>query len=130
TPEKKPFYSGTYFPTTDRHGRPGFTRVLAALQEAWTNDRGRVLAIGEDLQAQLSTAMTSRNGALPDDLLDRAAASLTREFDPVYGGFGSAPKFPMGHLLSFLLRRAIGTNDPEARAMVEQTLERMYRGGI
>ena len=130
TPEKKPFYSGTYFPKNDRYGRPGFLRVLTALRDTWTAERARVEAIGEDLQAQLSAAMVAPGGDLPDGIVERAVSILAREYDSAFGGFGAAPKFPMGHLLSFLLRRAVAAGDDALRAMVEQTLLRMYRGGI
>ncbi|MBE0644444.1 MAG: thioredoxin domain-containing protein [Bacteroidetes bacterium] len=130
TPDKKPFFSGTYFPKDDRHGRPGFLRVLSALHEVWRNERNKILSIGEELQSQLAGAMQGQPGEIPDDVLDRAVQSFKRNYDDVFGGFGAAPKFPMGHMLSFLLRRASATADHELLRMVEHTLVRMYRGGM
>jgi uncharacterized protein len=130
TPEKKPFYSGTYFPKDDRHGRPGFLRVLRALQETWRDDRARIETIGEELHAQLAAAIVAQQGAVSADLLDRAVAAFKQNYDEVFGGFGAAPKFPMGHMLGFLLRRATASKDAELRHMVEHTLQRMYRGGM
>ncbi|MBN1447977.1 MAG: thioredoxin domain-containing protein [Bacteroidetes bacterium] len=130
TPEKKPFFAGMYFPPDDRFGRPGFIRVLQALHNAWTGDRQKVLGIGEELQEKLAESMQSRPGELPDDLLAQAVKSFKSNYDEVFGGFGSAPKFPMGHTLSFLLRRATAEGDAELLRMVEHTLMRMYRGGM
>ncbi len=130
TPDKKPFYSGTYFPKDDRHGRPGFLRVLASLRDVWQNERNRILSISEEVRTQLSGAMTGQPGAIPGDVLERAVESIKRGYDEVFGGFGAAPKFPMGHTLSFLLRRASATGDGELLRMVEHTLLRMYRGGM
>ena len=130
TPEKKPFYSGTYFPKTDGRGRPGFLRVLSSLADVWQRERGRVESIGEELRVQLAASMGAQKGALPDDVTDRAAQAWKRSYDGVFGGFGSAPKFPMGHMLSFLLRHATANGDNELLAMVEHTLVRMYRCGM
>ena len=130
TPEKKPFYSGTYFPRNDMRGRPGFHRVITALHDTWTQERSRIESIGEELRTQLASALGSQSAALPADLLDRAVAAFKRSYDEVFGGFGSAPKFPMGHTLSFLLRRATATGDNELLSMVEHTLLRMHRGGM
>ncbi|MBR9974334.1 MAG: thioredoxin domain-containing protein, partial [Bacteroidetes bacterium] len=130
TPEKKPFYSGTYFPKNDGRGRPGFLRVLTALHDTWKQERSRIESIGEELQAQLAAGMGSQKGTIPDDVLERAVLSYKRSYDSAFGGFGDAPKFPMGHMLSFLIRRASVTDDDELMGMVEHTLLRMYRGGM
>ncbi len=130
TPEKKPFFAGTYYPPDDRFGRPGFMRVLHALQDAWKNDRQKVLGIGEELRSQLSEALRAKKEALPEDILQRAVENFRSNYDSSYGGFGAAPKFPMGHTLSFLLRRAADTGDAALLDMVEHTLLQMYRGGL
>jgi uncharacterized protein YyaL (SSP411 family) len=130
TPEKKPFYAGTYFPPDDRFGRPGFTRVLTALRDAWIDDRQKIMNIGDELQTQLATALRAAEDELPEDIFDRAVDGFRSNYDSQYGGFGAAPKFPMGHTLRFLLRRAADTGDDALRAMVENTLLRMYRGGL
>ncbi len=130
TPEKKPYYAGTYFPKDDRFGRPGFMRVLTTMQDAWHNDRQKVLSIGEQLQQQLSSAMQGEDGDIPSDALDRAVRNFKANYDEEFGGFGAAPKFPMGHTLSFMLRRATAAVDEKLQDMVENTLLRMYRGGI
>ena len=99
TPDKKPFYSGTYFPKDDRHGRPGFLRVLASLRDVWQNERNRILSISEEVRTQLSGAMTGQPGAIPGDVLERAVESIKRGYDEVFGGFGAAPKFPRNNFV-------------------------------
>jgi hypothetical protein len=136
TPDKKPYYSGTYFPKDDRFGRPGFLRVLQAMRDAWENDRQKVLGIGEQLKSQLQQAMQGEDGDIPEHVLQRAVQAFKTNFDEEFAGFGTAPKFPMGHTLSFMLRRATLTDDAALTddvtlpAMVEKTLLAMYRGGI
>jgi uncharacterized protein YyaL (SSP411 family) len=130
TPEKKPFYSGTYFPKDDRFGRPGFMRVLEAMDNAWKTDRQKVLGIGNQLQAQLREALQGEVGELPQGLHVSAVKTFKGRYDKVFGGFGSEPKFPMGHTLSYMLRRATAEGDAELQSMAEETLTRMYRGGI
>ena len=130
TPEKKPFYAGTYFPPDDRFGRPGFMRVLTALRDAWAGDRQKILTIGEELQSQLAGALRATEDELPEDILERAVDGFRGNYDSTHGGFGAAPKFPMGHTLRFLLRRAADTGDDALLEMVENTLLGMYRGGL
>jgi len=130
SPDKKPFFAGTYFPPGDRFGRPGFMRVLRALSEAWRNDRAKLTGMGDELQSKLAEAMTVTDGDLPPDVLTRTLETFKSNYDSVFGGFGPEPKFPMGHTLSFLLRRATADDDTELLQMVEHTLMRMYRGGI
>lgn len=130
TPERKPFFAGTYFPKEDRYQRPGFMRVLQSLNDVWHNDRRRATDIGDQLQSQLAEALRGEAGSLPEDVLERSVASFEQRYDDVFGGFGSEPKFPMGHTLSYLLRRAMTNSDTELQSMVEHTLIRMYRGGI
>lgn len=131
TPEKKPFFAGTYFPKHEKWGRPGLMEILAQVGEKWKEDRDLLVQAGdqvteaiqprpEDLSADKLTAKT----------LQSAFMQARRLFDGRYGGFGPAPKFPTPHNLFFLLRYWKRNNDPEALAMVEKTLESMYRGGI
>ncbi|MCZ7557415.1 MAG: thioredoxin domain-containing protein [Bacteroidia bacterium] len=130
TPDKLPFFAGTYYPREDRHGRPGFIRILKALHDAWKNERHRVTSIGTELRDRLRAASARNAGALPADMVQLAVRAFTHSYDSVFGGFGNAPKFPMGHTLSFLLRRAHAANDDNLLAICEHTLRRMYDGGI
>ncbi len=134
TPDGRPFYGGTYFPPTSRWGRPGFLQILAAIADAWKTRRDELETSAGEMLAHLEAgaAAALRAGAkeLPPDLLDTAAAALSRQFDPVEGGFGGAPKFPPSMRLELLIRRWLRAGDPEARAMVEKTLDRMAAGGM
>jgi uncharacterized protein len=132
TPDLKPFFAGTYFPPDDRMGRPGFPRVLTALREAWALRRAEVLGQAETLAEAIreQAGGSVGPGRLVDpDAPDEAAGLLSRRFDPEYGGFGGAPKFPSPANLFFLMDRAHGGDD-EGRRMLTTTLDRMARGGI
>ena len=132
TPDKKPFYGGTYFPPHSRWGHSGFTEVLTAVNHSWKNDRGRIVGAGVELTELLrqNSKKSAEGHPLDTVTLDTAFNQLQSQFDPVYGGFGQAPKFPMGHNLSFLLRHWKRTAQHESYAMVEQALTMMARGGM
>ena len=130
TPERKPFFAGTYFPPRDSMGRPGFPRVLAALREAWALRRAEVLhqaeAIAEAMQEHLSGPRGEAGPVPAASLADATRSALAARFDPVWGGFTRAPKFPSPANLFFLLE----AGDGEAREMLVATLDRMARGGL
>ncbi|MBI4199149.1 MAG: thioredoxin domain-containing protein [Chloroflexi bacterium] len=132
TPEGKPFYGGTYFPPDDRHGMPGFPRVLKAVAEAYRDRRGELELAAEQLAAHLRSGVATAASQEPvtPEALTQAYQRLTSQFDRQHGGLGGAPKFPQAMAHEFLLRYHARTQDPEALAMVEYTLERMARGGI
>jgi uncharacterized protein YyaL (SSP411 family) len=132
TPDRKPFFAGTYFPPRDMAGRPGFPRVLHSLREAWALRRAEVRAQADAIvEAMQQHLAASADAAGPAD----AGAALTAEqalasrFDSVWGGFSRAPKFPSPSNLYFLLERAEGGSD-QAREMLVTTLDRMARGGL
>jgi len=129
TPDLKPFFAGTYFPPRDAMGRPGFPRVLAALREAWALRRTEVLQQAEAIAEAMREHLEARaEGPVPDlSVADAAQSALAARFDPVWGGFTQAPKFPSPANLFFLLDRA---GDEEARKMLVVTLDRMARGGL
>ena len=133
TPERKPFYGGTYFPPDDRHGRPSFRQVLEQVQRAWTERHGDILASAEQLHErlrQVTTQEVSGGLALTRRIVEQAGQALKEGFDARHGGFGTAPKFPQPSHPQFLLRYASGGHDEEATRMVLQTCERMAAGGI
>jgi uncharacterized protein YyaL (SSP411 family) len=131
TPDLKPFFAGTYFPPHDGVGRPGFSRVLQSLREAWLFRRSEVLLQAEAVARSMEVHLAGPRGAgsaLPDAAIgDELQAALAARFDPEAGGFGAAPKFPSPANLFFLLERA---EDEEARSMLLVTLDGMARGGI
>jgi uncharacterized protein len=133
TPDGKPFYGGTYFPPEDRYGRPGFRRIMESLHDAWTNQREDVLESATDLTKHLGGMETLRasNPATADtSVLKAAFAVMTRNFDPTWGGFGQAPKFPNPGGLEWLLAYHQRSGDASALAMLEKTLTGMAVGGM
>jgi uncharacterized protein YyaL (SSP411 family) len=132
TPDLKPFFGGTYYPPADGRGMPGFPRVLESVHRAWLDRREEIVASAGDMVERLRAIaeIPSGTGSLTTALLDNAARSLARAFDPRHGGFGSAPKFPHPMDLKVLLRHAARTGDSEALRMVRLTLDKMAHGGI
>src|SRR5829696_8487341 len=96
TPDGVPFYGGTYFPPQDRYNIPGFPRVLMGVAEAYRNKPDEVTQTAVALQGELQRMTLTResNESLSEELLDGAYSAVARGFDPKYGGFGRAPKFP------------------------------------
>jgi uncharacterized protein YyaL (SSP411 family) len=132
TPEQVPFYAGTYFPPEDRHGHPGFPRVLQHVARAYREQPESVqktIAQVKELLAGGSDAL-SRAGQLEPSQLDHAFRMLQQSYDPVHGGFGGAPKFPPSMTLELLLREHRRTGNAEALEMAEHTLIQMARGGM
>ncbi len=131
TPQGLPFYGGTYFPPVDRHGLPGFRRVLASLAETYTLRRDEVAQSAQGLRGHLGRGVGAAGAApLGAELLDSAYAALSRTFDHRYGGLSGAPKFPQPANWEFLLRTYRRTGDAGAWAMAESTLRHMANGGM
>ena len=132
TPDGTPFYGGTYFPPADRHGLPGFPRLLQALAEAWTNRRADVLDNGRQLAGSLGQESRLRAAGTPlgDEILFSAFQGVSAQFDEEHGGLGGAPKFPQPMIWEFVLRFARRSDNPYARRMVHTTLVKMARGGM
>ncbi|WP_459962124.1 thioredoxin domain-containing protein [Nocardia sp. IFM 10818] len=133
TPAGDPFYCGTYYPKTPRHGMPSFTQLLAAVNDTWQHRRDEV----DQAAGQVGEALRQQAGGLPDstvgvsaELLDHAVATVLRDIDPQHGGFGGAPKFPPSALLEGLLRGYERTGDKDVLQAVSFTAEAMARGGI
>ncbi len=131
TPGGEPFFGGTYFPPEDRHGLPGFPKVLRAIAEAWRDRRDDLLAQGKKLGAALAQGLSRSESKDPlsEGILRQAHASLAGVFDRTWGGFGPAPKFPQPMTLEFLLRMHRRGYEG-ALEMVALTLDRMAAGGI
>jgi len=132
TPEGGPFFAGTYFPKTDRHGLPGFRKVLLAVADAWREKRDDARRQGEAVVGHIaaqSSDLTPAAAPLSEDLLRQAFDGLRRVFDPRWGGFGPAPKFPQPMTLEFVLRASVRGWEG-ALQMAELTLNRMALGGV
>ena len=132
TPDGRPFWGGTYFPPEPRHGMPSFRQVLEAIAEAYRSRR-------DDLEEQAGRLVDAiresgeRTGSaepLTTGLLTGAVSSLRAAFDPEWGGFGGAPKFPPASTLELLLRMHARTGSDDALAMARLTLDRMAAGGM
>ncbi len=134
TPERKPFFGGTYFPPDNRYGRPGVWSGLPSLAQAGRHDRARVEQSGAQVVEQLKHYATANDHdagvAGEADVLDTAFRSFARAFDSRLGGFGGAPKFPRPSVLNFLLRYFAQTQDEDALEMVLVTLREMAKGGM
>ncbi len=131
TPEKKPFFAGTYFPRESSGGLPGLMQLLAKITNFWRRQREKLVRTGEELtDSVLQEHLQFRTGELSEEVLERAYQQFSSYFDPLYGGFGQAPKFPTPHNLTFLLRYYTAKGEPQALKMVEKTLVQMYKGGI
>jgi uncharacterized protein YyaL (SSP411 family) len=132
TPERKPFFGGTYFPPDNRYGRPGFRSILEHLARAWKDDRGRVEESGAKVLEQLKeyAVQENRAGEAGQKALDSAFHGFRRMFDSRLGGFGGAPKFPRPSVHNFLLRYYAATKNEDALDMVLLTLREMAKGGM
>jgi uncharacterized protein len=125
TPAGEPFFGGTYFPPEPRHGLPSFKQVLLGVAEAWRDQRSEVDTSGRNLTEHIrsSAHLTPSSEPLTGSLLADAQRALGESFDPQWGGWGRAPKFPPAPVLEFLLRRG-------EEEMTRRTLDGMALGGM
>ncbi len=125
TPEGEPFLGGTYFPPEPRHGLPSFQQVLVQVSDAYRERHADVARQARALTESVreSGRIEASREPLSDGLLHEAVRGLRSGFDPTWGGWGVAPKFPPASTLEFLLRR--GVVDP-----VTTTLDGMALGGM
>jgi uncharacterized protein len=131
TPDRQPFFAGTYFPKERRFGLSGFKDLITRIAEAWKTRPRDLMGSAERIAAALRETAEAPPAESPGrKTLDDAFDQLSNEFDPVHGGFGGAPKFPLAHRLLFLLRYADRTGNRRAVEMVEKTLLAMRRGGL
>ncbi|MDQ7096987.1 thioredoxin domain-containing protein [Desulfosporosinus sp. PR] len=143
TPEKKPFFAGTYFPKNQRYGHQGLMELLEQVAFLWQDNEAKVREASEKIVSAVQTQRTVPAKAAPlssltsgprvwgKQVIEEAYKNLARSFDARYGGFGHAPKFPTPHTLTFLLRYAQDhPQDDKALTMVRKTLDGMALGGI
>lgn len=130
TPEKLPFYAGTYFPKNSRRGMPGLIQLLMEIHNKWENDREKLISSARDITEYLKQQYKSTSQGIEPNLLDEAENIFHHTFDKEYGGFGPAPKFPLAHNLIFLMDRYKKANNQILLEMVETTLKHMYMGGL
>ncbi len=131
TPDKIPFFAGTYIPKDTRYGRVGMMELIPRIKEIWENRKHDVIESGAKIQEALKNIDDMAPGMkMTGALLDKAFDELESRFDAELGGFGSAPKFPSPHNLLFLLRYWKHNGNVKALEMVEKTLLSMRQGGI
>jgi len=131
TPDKRPFFAGTYIPKHDRFGRIGLIELVQRIDVMWRTDREKLLLPAGQLQAAMQDMHKADvSGEVHVGLAEQAFAQQRASFDAEHGGFGDAPKFPTAHRLLFLLRYWRHTGDGEALRMVEASLAAMRRGGV
>jgi uncharacterized protein YyaL (SSP411 family) len=133
TPDRQPFYGGTYWPPAPKQGRPSFSQVLARVAELWREKRSDITDSANEITARLqSLAEHDSHNAFPagERELHGAGQSFLHEYDPHHGGFGGAPKFPRPSQPLFLLRYARRFGETDALKAVLHTCDAMARGGM
>jgi uncharacterized protein YyaL (SSP411 family) len=136
TPERLPFYGGTYFPPREKFGRPGFLDLLRGIEQAWRERREEIETAAAELGGALEVQLPAAEDAELPDPADfhaderEAVARLAARFNPEHGGFGPAPLFPRADELRWLLAAARRAGAPQAEEMALHTLRRMALGGM
>lgn len=135
TPDLKPFYAGTYFPSAPRYNMPSFRDVLTGIAHTWKEEPDKATRVGNNVSSHLQQALNiniQSDSTFTPAHLDAAVKSLLESYDWGYGGWGSAPKFPQPMTIEYLLRRA-STDSPQREQilkMSQHVLDAMSRGGM
>lgn len=129
TYDQKPFFAGTYFPKYSHYGMLGFAELLEVIHEKWDTDKADLINSAENIISHLNKKSSFTDEA-DLNLIGTAVNQYKQSYDERFGGFGEAPKFPTPHNLLFLLTYYEKSNDKEALKIVENTLNKMYCGGI
>lgn len=131
TPDKRPFFLGTYFPKESKQNRVGMIDLIPRIMEIWDENRDEITNSAEEIIKHLKASTEFPFGKAPEEsLLHKAFEQLQSAYDAQFGGFGKAPKFPTPHNLLFLLRYAHHAKNEHALQMAEKTLTEMRFGGI
>jgi uncharacterized protein YyaL (SSP411 family) len=133
TADQRPFFGGTYFPSTPRYGMPGFPELLMRVRKFYDENPDEIRQQGEQLAEALVRMQPPAAAARPrfhDDPIDFAGEFMRQAFDEQHGGFTGAPKFPHPDMIEFLLRHRAATGDAESLRMATLTLRKMAAGGI
>lgn len=131
TPDREPFFAGTYFPKYSRHGYPGLIDILNKIANMWRTKKNSVIDTSQNIITALDdAALAQKKEKVNLDTVHEAFNNFSEIFDSNYGGFGKAPKFPTPTNLLYLLRYHNAYRNNTALIMVEKTLESMYKGGI
>jgi uncharacterized protein len=131
TPDKKPFFAGTYFPKQSRLGITGMMNLIPHLTKIWNERRNEIIKSSKEITEYLrSMAAYAVDEEVNEEIFNRAFNKLLQRFDETYGGFGNEPKFPTPHNFTFLLRYYKNYKSRQALKMVEKSLTEMRKGGI
>jgi uncharacterized protein YyaL (SSP411 family) len=131
TPDRKPFYGGSYYPPEDRYGQPGFLSLLLSIEHAWKEQRGRLLHAADSMFEELAAvSRPSAQSLISAETYRDAADFFAQRFDPVCGGFGEAPKFPQPSIIDFLMAYSFYSGENRYLEMALYTLKRLNDGGI
>lgn len=131
TPNKEPFFAGTYIPKEARFNRIGLRQLIPGVTGMWKNEPKRVKKATDKIREGFTQSQEFESGKFPGmEAVDFAAEQLAQRFDPKHGGFGKAPKFPSPHNLMFLLRQWKLKGENRFLEMVSETLTQMRLGGI
>ena len=131
TPNKDPFFAGTYFPKRGRRGRPGMMELLPSVSQAWEKERDDLVLSANQINKYLIDSNKKELGdQLEESILVDTYSQFVNLYDDKHGGFGDKPKFPSPHNLIYLLRYHNMTGDKTSLLMVEKTLKNMRLGGI
>jgi len=131
TPQKEPFFAGTYFPKNGQAQKPGMVQLIPSIANAWSTKQEEIRDSIDKIQNYLIHINTSVPGGEWDGAMIQGAFNqYASRFDPDYGGFGKSPKFPSAHNLIFLIRYSRLYNNPTALKMIKTTLNYMRLGGI
>lgn len=131
TPDKKPFYAGTYLPKHSYFNMSGVIELLTEIKDKWKSDKKNIDKMANEITDFIKQPdRVSKSAASAESMIKTAFKRMEQNFDKDFGGFGNAPKFPMPHGMLYLLEYYKVTNDEKALEMTEKTLTQMYRGGI
>lgn len=131
TPDGKPFYGGTYFPPDDSFGRPGMKRVLESIASNYQTHKNEILSSADKISEALASVEQTSGGGRPDgQLLAAMLQKISSLYDPQFGGFGNAPKFPHPAAIDLLLDTYLENRQTWLLTVVTTTLEAMGRGGV
>lgn len=134
TPDRKPFYGGTYYPPKKVFNRSSWIDVLQAIAEAYRERKGEIEqqadSLTEHLKMSNAIGRQQDGHAFETSAMDDAFENIMKGADKTWGGFGRAPKFPQTFTINFLLRYAYVTGNEQALDQALLSLDKMVQGGI
>lgn len=133
TPNRQPFFAGTYFPKTSKYGREGLIDLLNSITDMWTKDKKRIIDFSDEMVGEIERHVLEDIETIEEidkNIVEKTIHHLKHLYEKKYGGFSRQPKFPTPHNIFFLIRYYYKTKDDEVLDMIEKTLQSMYKGGI